>query len=155
MASLDQMPADGKGQLGDGALVLVVDDDVSLAEELADGLSELGFSALTANSPGKALACLQEHPDILVMITDIKMPGMSGIELSLAAFDGRSAADTIGVVLISAHLRDDEAASALPGRPAVFVRKPFFLAEISAAAVKVGLEARKLRASSMVGTPER
>jgi CheY-like chemotaxis protein len=60
--------------------ILVVDDDASLRRVLEYNLAKEGYAVLTADSGEKALALLDgERVDLL--ITDIKMPGMDGMDL--------------------------------------------------------------------------
>jgi len=60
--------------------VLIVDDDRSLCQLLADELSELGFVVDWRTSAEEALASLRDlEPDVVV--TDLRMRGLSGLEL--------------------------------------------------------------------------
>lgn len=62
------------------ARVLIVDDEKNLLSALRRHLREAEYTVLTEENPGKALDTLrQENPAVLV--TDLKMPGMDGIEL--------------------------------------------------------------------------
>src|SRR5437868_4647173 len=67
---------------GDIALVLVVDDDAEQRRLLADVLHELGFGVELAPDAGVALALLEDGAHVDVLITDQRMPGMTGIELT-------------------------------------------------------------------------
>jgi len=60
--------------------ILVVDDNPAMTVSLADVLKLKGYEVLTAPSGEKALAILQEFP-VDVLITDVIMPGMNGLEL--------------------------------------------------------------------------
>ncbi len=61
--------------------ILLVDDEVSFVQTIAYGLSRMGFDIRTANSAPEALDIIRETvPNLL--ITDIQMPGMSGLELT-------------------------------------------------------------------------
>ncbi len=61
--------------------ILVVDDDRLILATLANGLEEAGYKVITASSGDEALQlCSAHNPDIALL--DIRMPGMSGIELS-------------------------------------------------------------------------
>lgn len=65
-----------------GPKVLVVDDETVIADTLAAILNNNGYRALSAYNAGSALAAIQSNvPDML--ITDVVMPGMSGVELAL------------------------------------------------------------------------
>jgi CheY-like chemotaxis protein len=63
--------------------VLVVDDEQTIADTLAMILSKTGYRVRVAYDGSRALAMAREERPRLV-ITDVVMPGMSGIELALA-----------------------------------------------------------------------
>lgn len=61
--------------------VLLVDDDDDVRETSADMLEELGYEVVRAANAFEALGKLEAHPSVAVMVTDVRMPGMSGLEL--------------------------------------------------------------------------
>jgi CheY-like chemotaxis protein len=62
--------------------ILVVDDNPSITRTLADILEVLGYEVHVANSGIEALGILRnQHVELL--LTDVKMPGMNGVELFL------------------------------------------------------------------------
>lgn len=65
--------------------VLVVDDDGLSRAMLREILSALGLEVLTAEHGRAALHLLAEHADIQLMITDLNMPVMGGLELIVKA----------------------------------------------------------------------
>ena len=62
--------------------VLVVDDDPSVLEVVADMLEDLGCNVISADSGADALDHLKRNDQISILITDINMPGMDGHELA-------------------------------------------------------------------------
>ena len=62
--------------------VLVVDDDPSVLEVVADMLEDLGCNVISAEQRGGALDQLKRNDQISILITDINMPGMDGHELA-------------------------------------------------------------------------
>ncbi len=60
--------------------IMVIDDDPGLVETLSDALQLEGYSIKTALDGESALTIL-ENEDIDVVVTDIKMPGVSGLQL--------------------------------------------------------------------------
>ena len=61
--------------------ILVVDDEQELCDFLKEDLSDSGYLVSTANSYDEAIAVLKQNPDIKVVITDVRMPGKSGVDL--------------------------------------------------------------------------
>ncbi|MFZ2886801.1 MAG: response regulator [Minisyncoccia bacterium] len=66
--------------MSDKKRILVVEDEQAVSLALTDMLKAEGFEVLSANDGEKGLAiALAEHPDVI--LTDLKMPGMGGIEM--------------------------------------------------------------------------
>ncbi len=61
--------------------LLVVDDDALVAMGTVASLEDLGHDVIEAHSGQEALAKLQQHPEIDIVMTDHAMPGMTGLEL--------------------------------------------------------------------------
>ncbi len=60
--------------------ILVVDDDALSREFLTEAVHSLGYSAISATNGEEALKCVEkEQPDVI--ITDMRMPGIDGLEL--------------------------------------------------------------------------
>ena len=83
--------------------ILVVDDNPSMAKTLADILDVKGFEVHTAYSGAEALEILRNN-SIDVLLTDVKMPDMNGVELYLETKKTRPALTTI---LMTAYAADD------------------------------------------------
>ena len=60
--------------------ILIVDDNPAIADTLADILEVKGFTVHAAASGAEALQILKEAP-VDILLTDVKMPGMNGLEL--------------------------------------------------------------------------
>jgi DNA-binding NtrC family response regulator len=63
------------------ANILLVDDEVPFVETMAKRLNKRGFDILSAYSGQEALDRLSLHSNIDVVILDVKMPGMDGIQV--------------------------------------------------------------------------
>jgi DNA-binding NtrC family response regulator len=80
-------------------VVLIVDDEKLIADTLAAILSRAGLTTLTAYDGASALALARDNsPEVLV--TDVAMPGMDGIELAIAL---KTCSPTCKVLLFSGH----------------------------------------------------
>jgi CheY-like chemotaxis protein len=63
-----------------GKKILIVEDEAALALALAEKLAQEGYLVLKAGDGEQGLAmALKEHPDLT--LTDLKMPGMTGLEM--------------------------------------------------------------------------
>jgi PAS domain S-box-containing protein len=79
----EPMPA--HGGLGRRASILVVDDDALIAMLTTRMLEDLGHDVIEAHSGAKAVAVLQDAQRVDLMITDVSMPGMTGLQLAATA----------------------------------------------------------------------
>lgn len=105
-----------------GSHILVVDDNIGLLRLISTMLTNASYSVVEARSADDALAALDEStPDLI--IADIMMPGMNGIELTEAI---RSREDTayVPVVIVSAHTDMDVVKQALEAGADHFLTKP-------------------------------
>ena len=67
-------------------ILLVVDDDHTICNLIADTLQPMGYKVLTATTGNEALELLRSHKsEISLLLTDVIMPAMNGRELSTAA----------------------------------------------------------------------
>ena len=61
--------------------LLLIDDDAFLRDMYAQKFGEAGYEVDVADSAAAALAKLKQSPDVEVILLDMIMPGMSGVEL--------------------------------------------------------------------------
>lgn len=74
---------DVKASTGQGETVLVVEDEAALLKLTVKMLTQLGYTALSAESPTKAHTLATTHADsIQLLLTDVVMPEMNGRELA-------------------------------------------------------------------------
>ena len=83
--------------------ILVVDDDPSMADSLTEILDIKGFEVRAANSGAEALQILRDHP-VDVMLADVRMPDMNGVELYRAT---RKTHPNLRTFLMTAYAADD------------------------------------------------
>ncbi len=103
--------------------LLIVDDSAGSLDLLSAALEQRGLKILTATDPERALDLVFEaHPQIV--ITDLVMPEMSGLELleRIAGFD-----PSIEVILITAHYSTESAVEAIRKGASDYLNKPISL----------------------------
>lgn len=124
---------------GGSERILIVDDDEDIPWEAANALSSLGYTVYECTDPRQALQMLQAlMPHVDLLITDDRMPGLSGMELAEQA---RETFPGLAVLFISGYW---DASSALPSmaiRRELLLSKPFDLADLDEA-VRLALEGR-------------
>jgi CheY-like chemotaxis protein len=109
--------------------LMVVDDDPEVRVIVAEFLEDFGYRVIQASGGAEALSLLSHTPDLRMIITDIRMPDMSGIELADIAT--RRQRD-LKVILISGYFVSQQ----VDWR---FLRKPFRMKDLEAA-VRAELE---------------
>ena len=101
--------------------ILLVDDEAIVRESLGDWLKDVGYQVFTAENGHKALEVIEkEKPGI--MITDLVMPGMDGIELMKRA---KAQQPKIEVIIITAYASIPTAITAMKDGAYDYIEKPF------------------------------
>jgi two-component system, NtrC family, response regulator HydG len=132
--------------------VLVVDDDLDLADALTDGLRERGYDATPCTSSAQAAERL-EHPEVEsidALVTDLRMPEVDGMTLLARS---RAAAPERPVLVMTAYAAVESAVEAIRQGAYHYLTKPFSLDELALFLgraldeARVRGEARSLRAA--------
>ena len=103
------------------ATLLVADDDPGLRESLERTLSREGYRVVLA-SDGRAALERVQGGDVDLVLTDLKMPGLTGLELLRAA---KTVAPDVDVILLTAFGTVEEAVKAMKDGAYDFLTKPF------------------------------
>jgi two-component system NtrC family response regulator len=101
--------------------ILIVDDEKNYTLILAAILEDEGFETLTANSGSEALATLSES-DVDLVLTDMKMPAMDGIDLLERI---KQADADLPVIMMTAHGSVEKAVEAMQKGAYNYILKPF------------------------------
>ena len=104
--------------------VLVVDDDEDVRDLAVSFLEALGLIALQAADAPEALRLLAEHPEVRVLFSDVRMPGMNGVEL---ATEARRRWPHLSVVLTSGYV------GGATVQDVEFVPKPYRVSDVEKA----------------------
>ena len=106
--------------------ILVVDDEFSIRELLADFLEGEGYEVIVASDGRKAVdIAIGENPDVILL--DVTMPGIGGIEV---CSELRASESTCSVPIIMMMALQDHRHAALEARADDFVCKPFDLEDL-------------------------
>ena len=127
-----------------GATVLLVEDDALIRANTAEMLQEAGCVVVDAASAEEAMAALHTAP-VDVLVTDLNLPGHSGVELARRAREMRG---SIGIVFATG---DGHRAAEAAASGDVVLTKPYAAARLTAA-VRAALDAKGVQPTSGVGT---
>lgn len=107
--------------MSNAPLVAVVDDDASIRDATQNLLEAAGF-ATAAFGSGETLLRSKRRKDVACLVTDMRMPGMTGLELCQAlAASGKS----VPTVLITAYPDEVVRARARQAGVRCYLPKPF------------------------------
>jgi CheY-like chemotaxis protein len=115
---------------GQGRKVMIIDDDASVLRLGQAILKLVEFVPENFSHPGDALKKFQANPDAYAaIISDLTMPGMTGIELAKRC---RALRPEVPFILSSGYLDTQTQGGAQESGIAHFIRKPFDIAEFTA-----------------------
>jgi two-component system sensor histidine kinase/response regulator len=119
--------------------VLVIDDEESVVRTLSDFLAAHGYDVLTAVNSRQALGLIHEHK-FAVVISDLRLPDMNGVEL----LEQVAEADPEAVfIIMTGYASVQSAVEAMKKGAYDYVVKPFSLYELENT-IRHGLERRRL-----------
>jgi CheY-like chemotaxis protein len=112
--------------------VLVADDDPQLLEAVCEAFNRMNANVVRASSGADLIEQLATAGPFDLVVTDISMPWMSGLQ----AMRATRAAGLATPVIVMTALKDNRLAAQVEslGENAVFLRKPFQLSELESAA---------------------
>ncbi|OHD64671.1 MAG: hypothetical protein A2176_10205 [Spirochaetes bacterium RBG_13_51_14] len=110
------------------AKILVVDDEEMIRYSLQKKLSRLGYKVISMEKAEDVLYLLKNGEKIDLIITDIKLRKMDGIEL-LRRIHGLD--EPIPVLIITGHGNVEDAIRALRYGASDFIRKPFDINDVA------------------------
>jgi DNA-binding NtrC family response regulator len=119
--------------------LLIVDDDKEMCSTVADFFSREGFDVSCAHSASEALSLL-ENQDLDVVVTDLRMPGLDGMELLKTI---KAQRPDLPVILVTAFGSIEVAIEATKAGAFYFITKPFKLRELHTLVTKA-CEQRRL-----------
>ncbi|RPH41677.1 MAG: sigma-54-dependent Fis family transcriptional regulator [Desulfobulbaceae bacterium] len=111
---------------GEKISILVVDDERSMRDFLKILLQKEGYTVVIAHNGENALECL-ESQEFDLIISDIRMPGMGGLELLGAVKEQNP---DLPVIMITAFASPDDAVQAMKNGAFDYISKPFNVDEI-------------------------
>lgn len=126
-------------------VILLLDDDLTTLTVLERSLGGAGFNCVSSSDPKQALAIVGSKSEIAVVVTDLYMPHMSGLQFAKALSETPLGRPTPRILLLTAQPSLESAIGALRGGACDFLVKPVSTAELVAAVTKALERARQDR----------
>jgi len=127
------------------ARILVVDDELSMRELLSIVLKREGYQVLLADNGQAALDVLKQEP-IDLLISDIKMPDMSGVDVLRAA---KAVDQDVLAIMVTAFASTETAVEAMRLGACDYLSKPFDI-DVLKMKVREKIENRQLRQENVL-----
>ncbi len=125
--------------------ILIVDDDKAIRENLAKYLSE-SFTTYTASNGRDAIAQIKNNPDIEIVLSDLKMPEMDGIELLQQI---KAGSRDIVMIFVTGFSTIESAVEAMRKGAYDYLTKPIDLNKLDIT-IKNAIENKKLRSENIM-----
>ncbi len=120
--------------------LLLIDDDAAVCEVVSATLTQRGYEVLSSSSGAEALATL-EREEVDAIVTDLHMPGISGLELCRSL---HARFPTLPVILMTAFGSMEAAVAAIRAGAYDFISKPLQIPELLLTLARA-LEHRQLK----------
>ncbi|MBM4062186.1 MAG: sigma-54-dependent Fis family transcriptional regulator [Planctomycetes bacterium] len=108
--------------MAEARTILIVDDHRAVREELAFALGYDGYRTVEAADGPAAIGMVEQHPEVALVLLDVKLPGLDGLEVLTRLRERRPG---LPVVMISGHGDLDTAVLAVKKGAYDFLQKPF------------------------------
>ena len=128
--------------------ILIVDDDPNIREVLGVLLRSEGYLTMEAENGSVALEKIRENPEVDLVILDIMMPGISGVEVC----EQLRAVSSVPVLFLTAKSQDADMVEAYDSGGDDFLAKPFSQTELL---MKVKSLIRRRIDYDQVGAPQK
>ncbi|MBN2468416.1 MAG: response regulator [Deltaproteobacteria bacterium] len=116
----------GKSTMGKVVRILVVDDELPICELMDEFLSSQGYQIMTATNGEEALAKFEDTgPDVVIL--DLRMPGMSGLEVLRSM---RAQGGAAHIIMLSAYGDSPTVQEALRSGANYYVEKPMKFSQL-------------------------
>jgi DNA-binding response OmpR family regulator len=136
--------------VGEAQTILIVDDHPDNRELLLRRLEREGFRVLEAEDGKRALAHLKDGPVALILL-DIMMPGLSGLQVLQAVREAYSPAE-LPVIMVTAKSQSDDVVEALGRGANDYITKPIDF-PVALARIQAQLRIRQPPADDEMGDP--
>jgi two-component system, NtrC family, response regulator HydG len=122
--------------------VLIVDDDEAHAQAVAQSLERIGCDCTVANAGARGIALIESENDFDVVVTDMKMDEVDGLEILRKSKEELPDAE---VIVVTGHGSINSAVTAMQHGAYTYLSKPLDINELRAAVQKASTRVRLIR----------
>jgi len=113
-------------------IIMLVDDEVAFVETIAKRLDKRNIETLSAHSGAECLETLKTHQNLDVIVLDVKMPGMDGLE---TLKEIKKAYPLIEVIMLTGHATVESGIDGMKLGAFDFLMKPCDIEELASKVV--------------------
>jgi FixJ family two-component response regulator/DNA-binding MarR family transcriptional regulator len=135
-------------------IILLLDDDLTALTVLERALKGAGFDCLSSSDPKQALTIVAAKDEIAVVVTDLYMPHMSGLQFAQALSESPLGRPTPRILLLTAQPSIESAIGAIRNGACDFLVKPVDTTELVSAVTRALERARQDRLIHRGRAPE-
>lgn len=118
----DRAQVESDADLGGNESILIVEDEPGLREMLSDVLRGRGYDVLTAEDGQEALAIFLENSDLQLVVSDVGLPKVGGLDLFVQL---RKLNPQLKVILVSGFVEESDRERMLKAGVERFIQKPY------------------------------
>ena len=119
-----------------GKKILIVDDSKTIRQQVAFTLSKAGFEVVEAEDGKDGLVKLAAHSDVALVISDVNMPNMNGLEM-VEAIRTNAAHGNLAIIMLTTEGSGEMIERAKKSGAKGWMVKPFKPEQLVAAAQKL------------------
>ena len=109
--------------------IMVIEDEASIRSFIVINLKRAGYAVVEAESGEEAFEIWKQHPDVMLLVLDVMLPGMDGYEICRRV---RANNTEIGIIMLTARSQEMDKVMGLMNGADDYITKPFSPAELTA-----------------------
>lgn len=109
--------------------IMVIEDEDNIRGFVVINLKRAGYDVVEAGSGEEAFELLKKHPDVLLLVVDLMLPGIDGYEICRRI---RAQGSEMGIIMLTARSQEMDKVTGLMVGADDYITKPFSPAELTA-----------------------
>ncbi len=119
-----------------GKQILVVDDSAAIRQQVGLALAQAGFEIIEAADGNEGVSAVDQHPSIAMVISDVNMPNMNGLEM-VSAIKKKPANKALPILMLTTEGQPSLIKQAKAAGAVGWIVKPFNAGQLVATVQKL------------------